>query len=585
MNRPKKEVRNIAVVGAGIVGVPMAAMLADAGVNRNDPADYRVMVIQRDSPTSGWKVPAINSGKSPIGGIEPELDRIVAEARAAGRLAASHDYADLADADVILICVQTDKKGFGPDYGPLEDAVNRTAESLKKRKNGKIPLVIFESTLAPTSMATWVTERFGRHGFLDGRNVLLGNSPNRVMPGRLVGRIRESDKAVGGLNPLTPKLIRDVYSRIVKHGKLHLTNSLTAEIVKTLENAYRDVRIAYSAEIARACEERDLDYYRVREEVNQELDWSDHASMGSNEVPTGGLLIPTVGVGGHCLPKDGILLLWRLIESGFDMSASLILEARRINDESPAVTISLMEKPFGNLAGKTVSLMGTAYRADSEDTRNSPTLVLAGLLSKKGARVVLHDPHVKQDDQNLVKSGFADQFTRDLDRAAQEAEILVFCVAHRLYHEDMRSILKTAHRLKHVFDGCNLLSQEGISVKEISFKGFGKGRGKPPRGFLDYAYRGFRVVEKGFANEIESFIRFANEHYAPDKFNRADFRTIKAIAETCITGCRIVDPGPVKEPAAWDGFSSRLVRKAVLAGSAGKSPSEAGRQNQKNPKA
>jgi len=584
MNRQKTEVRNIAVVGAGIVGVPMAAMLADPGVNGDAPADCRVMVIQRNSPTSGWKVEAINNGKSPIGGIEPELDRIVAEARARGRLAASHDYADLRDADVILICVQTDKKGFGPDYGPLEDAVNRIAESLKKRRSGKIPLVIFESTLAPTSMATWVTDHFRQHGFFDGRNILLGNSPNRVMPGRLVERIRESDKAVGGLNPLTPKLIGSLYSRIVKNGKLHLTNSLTAELVKTLENSYRDVRIAYSAEIARACEERDIDYYRVREEVNQRLAWSDQASTALSAVPTGGLLIPTVGVGGHCLPKDGILLLWRQIESGSDMSASLILEARRINDESPSVTLSLIERHFGDLAGKSIALMGTAYRSNSEDTRNSPTLVLAALLLKKGSKVTLHDPYVKQNDQNLMRSRLTRHFTGDLDRVLGKAEILVFCAAHRVYHEDLGLILRAAPRLKHIFDGCNLFSQTGIPVTGVSLKGFGKGRGKPPGGFLAYACQGFRTMEKGFANEIESFIRFANERYAQDKFNRADFKRVKAIAETCVTGCRVADPGPVEGPAAWGGFSSRLVQKAVQAGSTEKGLTKTGRQNRKNPK-
>jgi UDP-N-acetyl-D-mannosaminuronic acid dehydrogenase len=563
MNRLKAEVLNIAVVGAGIVGVPMAAMIADPGVDRDGLSDCRVTVIQRNSPTSGWKVEAINSGKSPIGGIEPELDRIVAEARTRGRLAASHDYADLSDADAILICVQTDKKGFGPDYGPLEDAVNQTAESLKKRKSGKIPLVIFESTLAPTSMATWVTERFGRHGFIDGRNVLLGNSPNRVMPGRLVQRIRESDKAVGGLNPSTPKLIESLYSRIVKNGKLHLTNSLTAEIVKTLENSYRDVRIAYSAEIARACEERDIDYYQVRDAVNQRLAWSDGASSGLNEVPSGGLLIPTVGVGGHCLPKDGILLLWRLIESGIDTSASLILEARRINDESPSVMVSLIERYFGDLAGKSIALLGTAYRSDSEDTRNSPTLVLAELLLKKGSKLTLHDPYVKQNDQNLMRSRLAGHFTQSLEKALGKADLLVFCAGHRVYREGFGSILRAAPRLQHIFDGCNLLGRPDSPAKDISFRAFGRGRNRPPLEFVDAVHRGFRAMETGFANEIDSFIRFANERYASDEFNRADFQKVKAIAETCTTGCLLANPGRVEGPAGLDGFSSRLVQKAA----------------------
>ncbi|MGA2531539.1 MAG: nucleotide sugar dehydrogenase [Candidatus Aminicenantales bacterium] len=552
---PETEIQDIAVIGAGIVGVPMAALLAEAG--------HRVVVIQRASPTSGWKVDAINRGKSPIGGIEPELDGIVAEAHARGRLTASHDYADLREADAILICVQTDKKGFGPDYEPLEDAIHRTAEALKRRRSGKTPLVIFESTLAPTSMATWVADLFGRHGFADGRTILLGNSPNRVMPGRLVERIRRSDKVAGGLDPRTPKLIHSLYSSIVRNGKLHLTNSLTAEIVKTLENAYRDVRIAYSVEIARACEDKDIDYYCIRDEVNRRLAWSDLASSASSEVPTGGLLIPTVGVGGHCLPKDGILLLWRQIESGRDMSSSLILEARRINDESPAVAISLIERRSGDVAGKTLALMGTAYRPDSEDTRNSPTLVLANLLLAKGADVVLHDPYVKKDDQNLKKSRLTGHFTRDLDEALGKADLLVFCAGHRAYRENLESILRAAPRLKHIFDGCNLLGRTDSPAKDIAFHGLGRGKTRPPLEFVDAVYHGFRAMKTGFSNEVDSFIRFANDRYALDEFNRAGFEKVKAIAETCTTGCLLADPGPVEEPAGWDGFASRLVQKAV----------------------
>jgi UDP-N-acetyl-D-mannosaminuronic acid dehydrogenase len=552
---PDTKVQDIAVVGAGIVGVPMAAMLAEAG--------HRVVVIQRASSTSGWKVEAINHGRSTIGGIEPGLDGIVSEAHAQGRLTASHDYADLAEADAILICVQTDKKGFGPDYGPLEDAVNRTAEALKARRSKKLPLVIFESTLAPTSMATWVADLFARLGFVDGRRILLGNSPNRVMPGRLVERIKKSDKVAGGLDPRTPELIGELYAPVVREGTLHLTNSLTAEIVKTLENAYRDVRIAYSAEVARACENRDIDFYQIRDKVNRRLAWSDQASAASSEVPTGGLLIPTIGVGGHCLPKDGILLLWRLIESGRDMSSSLILEARRINDEAPAVTVSLIERDFGSVAGKKLALLGTAYRSDSEDTRNSPTLVLANLFLDKGAEVVLHDPYVKKDDQNLRGSGLSGRFTRDLGEALGKADLLVFCSGHRAYREGLDSLLRTAPKLTHIFDGCNLLGRTESQAEGVSFHAFGRGRIAPPPGFVEAVERGFRAMETGFANEIEAFIRFANDRYAADEFNRADFKRVKAIAETCVTGCRLADPGPVERPAACDGFSSRLVRKAA----------------------
>ena len=311
-------VLKIAVVGPGIVGMPMAALLAHARIVEGGDTPATVTVIQRDSQNSGWKVGAINSGRSPIGGVEPDLDRVVAESVAAGLLSASHDYAAARDADVILICTQTDKNGMQPDYGPLFEALDGIAAQLVQRPAGNVPLVIFESTLAPSTMATLVSDLFARHQLVEGRDVLLGNSPNRVMPGRLVERVAHSDKVVAGLHPDTPGLIARLYGRIVTRGQLHLTNSMTAEVVKTLENAYRDVRIAFAAEVARFCDAREIDFFALRDLVNTRLQQQDAASADPNVVPSGGLLVPMIGVGGHCLPKDGILLWWRALEAGLE---------------------------------------------------------------------------------------------------------------------------------------------------------------------------------------------------------------------------------------------------------------------------
>ncbi|MEL7065330.1 MAG: nucleotide sugar dehydrogenase, partial [Bacteroidota bacterium] len=362
------------VIGPGIVGMPMAALLANARLKIGTDQPARVMVVQRNSKNSGWKVDAINSGKSVIGGIEPGLNAIVEECVKEGLLGASHDYAELSDADMILISVQTDKKGFEPDYGPLFGALETLAKALQNKPADKIPLIVYESTLAPSSMATLIKEHFASYGLIEGRDILLGNSPNRVMPGRLVHRVTHSDKLIGGLHPETPRMIEAVYSQIVTEGTLHLTNSMTAEVVKTLENAYRDVRIALSTEIVRYCDENNIDYYKVRDLVNEKLSQTDDATTDPNAVPSGGLLIPMVGVGGHCLPKDGILLWWRKIESGADTSSSLIVRSREINDESPAETIKLAERKFGSLDGKKVAILGAAIRFNSEDTRNSPSI-------------------------------------------------------------------------------------------------------------------------------------------------------------------------------------------------------------------
>jgi UDP-N-acetyl-D-mannosaminuronic acid dehydrogenase len=557
-------VRKIAVVGPGIVGMPMAAMLAHARITLGTDTPASVVVIQRASPTSGWKVDAINAGRSPIGGVEPDLDRIVAASVAAGTLTASHDYAAARDADVVLLCTQTDKRGVGPDYGPLFDAVDGVAAALRDRPDGNVPLVIFESTLAPSSMATLVRERFARAGLEEGRDVLLGNSPNRVMPGRLVERVASSDKLVAGLHPDTPELIARLYGNIVTGASLHRANSMTAEVVKTLENAYRDVRIAYAAEVARWCDARDVDFHALRDAANARLAQSDAASVDANAVPSGGILVPTVGVGGHCLPKDGILLWWRAVEAEQDTARSLILAARTINDASPAATLELAERRFGSLAGRRVALLGVAYRFNSEDTRNSPTLALAKLLLARGATVSLHDPFVHANDQNLTRAGLAEVFTHDLARAVSEAEVLVMCTAHRAYLDAREAIFAASTKAVGVVDACNLWRPADVQRPGLDYVGLGRGASAPQPALVDDVVAGFRAVERGVANEVAGLVRFLNARYASDAFNMVDYADVQRIAGTCVTGCVLVDPAPAVAPTPTSGFTSQLV--AIAAG-------------------
>lgn len=547
----------ICVIGPGIVGMPMAAMLAHARITIGSTDPARVLVIQRDSPTSGWKVDAINSGRSPIGGVEPELDGIVKEAVLGGTLAASHDIRQTADAHVILVCVQTDRDGDAPDYGPLYQALDGLAEALSQGPpREQPPLVIIESTLAPSSMTTVIRERFAAHGLTEGTGVLLGNSPNRVMPGRLVERIRESDKLVAGLDPRTPRLIEQLYSHIVTRGKLLPTSSLTAEIVKTLENAYRDVRIAFTAEIARYCDARDWDFYSVRRQVNERIRQADSANEDPDSVPSGGLLIPTVGVGGHCLPKDGILLWWRRLEAGGDAGKSLILEARRINDESPRKTLELLEQRFGDYRKGKVALLGVAYRPNSEDTRNSPTLALARILDDEGVEFTLHDPYVHPGDQNLERYGMAGRFTRDLDQAVEGAERIIICTAHTEYRDGFARWQRHASLANGILDACHLFP--GGELEGLPHAGIGRGHLEPSPAFLNFVERSFHAVETGVANEVAALAEFLNEHYAVDEFSRAEMGDIRRLAGTCITGCSIVEPGSVDDIPSFDGFRSHL---------------------------
>lgn len=554
------EVRKIAVVGAGIVGVPMAALLAHSRIKIGVEKPASVVVIQRPSQTSGWKVGAINAGCSPIGGLEPDLDTVVAQTRREGLLSASHDSGEIIDSDAILFCVQTDKKGSGPDYGPLEEALSAAAQALGSRPRGRPPVLIFESTLAPTTMMTWARDYFEKTGLREGQDILLGNSPNRVMPGFLVERIRTSDKLVGGLCQDTAERIKNLYSSLVTAGRLHLCNSLTAEVVKTLENAYRDVRIAYTSEVARECDLRDISFSTVREEVNSMLGWSDQSGMDPAAIPFGGLLLPTIGVGGHCLPKDGILLLWRKLEAGYNPEISLILQSRRINDSSPYTTVENLEKLYGRLSGKTIALMGVAYRPNSEDTRNSPSLVLGRALKESGCRVVLHDPYVRRDDANLAHSGLADVLTSDLNEAVTSSDLVVFAVAHRLYAEEMEKIRTMASNPGDFYDGCRLFPAFPGKGKDADIRGIGRGEQPPSRSFIRSVYTGFRDVERGFALEIKLLLDFLNDRYVTDEFNRLNFLEVKELAGTCSTGCRIAEPGPMESVPSKGGFVSRLVQ-------------------------
>ncbi len=556
------EVKKIGVIGPGIVGMPMAAMLAHAKIKIGTDEPAKVLVVQRNSINSGWKVASINSGKSVIGGIEPELDDLTRQAVQDGLLSASHDFNDLSDADVILVSIQTDKDegGFDPDYGPMFGGLEKLAEALQKKPEGKIPLVIFESTLAPTTMDTLFREHFKKYGLEEGKNILLGNSPNRVMPGRLVERIRDADKLAGGLHPETPKLIAKLYDHIVTNGKVYQTNSLTAEIVKTLENAYRDVRIAFSTEIVRYCDEHNIDFYKVRDSVNKKLAQTDNATNDPNAVPSGGVLVPMLGVGGHCLPKDGILLWWRGSQKGNDTSTSLILEARLINDSSPVHTFKQAEKEFGDLKDKKIALLGVAYRFNSEDTRNSPTLVLANYLRDNNIDYLMHDPYVKDDDQNLLHFKQQDHLTHDLKKALDFADYVIICSAHKEYMDRFNEI-ESAPGVKGIFDAANIYNRNKFEKSAKKYAGIGKGTEEPKSAFIDFVYESFVAMEKGQAYELMGLINFYNGNYAFDEYNKVKFEDVQRMAKTCSTGCEIADPGTIQNIPEYQEFSSTLAQR------------------------
>ncbi|MEO8562656.1 MAG: nucleotide sugar dehydrogenase [bacterium] len=550
-------VREIAVVGPGMLGMPMAALLANAELWAPDGTPTRVTVVQRASASSGWKVGAINAGRSPIGALEPSLDELVAQAAGSGRLRATTEYRDIRNADVVIVCVQSERRRMGPDYAALFHALRGVAEALTQRNADSRALVVIESTLAPSTMLTEVRALFAEHGLEEGRDVLLAHSPGRTVSGQAVECIVRGDKVIGALSATTADQASVVYGRIVR-GRLHCTNSMTAEVVKTLENAVRDVRIAYASEVARDCDAQDIDFFTLRRRVNARIAQERGTSLGE-------LLVPTVGVGGRGLPRDGVLLWWRALEAEENPAHSLVLEARRINDESPAELLALIERVSGRVRGRSIALLGVAYRPDSGDAMCSPTLALARQLVDRGAAISLHDPHVSAADQHLLRAGLAGSFHRDPADALATAEVVVVCVAHREYLDGGERWLPHAQRLRIVVDACNAYRASQIATPAIRYGGLGRGIRRPSGAHVDAALSGLDVVMQGVANEAAWLVDRLNARYATDSFSMVSFDEVRRLAATSRSGCEIGAPGAVPAVRPVDGFSSRLVACAVSA--------------------
>jgi UDP-N-acetyl-D-mannosaminuronic acid dehydrogenase len=556
--RPNK----IAVIGPGTIGMPMAALLATSTGTDGSPPP-RVVVLQRPSASSGWKVKAINAGRSPLGGYEPDLERLIAEAVARGTLSATHDPETCADADVILVCVQTDRIGLAPDYEALLGALGSITSALRSpRPDKRKPLIVIESAMAPSTMLTIVRQFFADRGLMDGQHILLANSPNRAMCGRLIESIRRSDKLVAGLRPETPVLLASIYRRILTRGKPIVTNSLTAETASAVENAFRDVRIAFSVEIARHCDQIGVDYRALRDHVNELLDWSDNVSWNPTAVPTGALLLPTVGVGGQALPRDGVLLWWRALEAGEPSRNSLILSARSVNDGSPAAVVRKAKLEFGTLGDRRVTILGAAYRADSAGTRNSPSLVLASLLRDAGAALLLHDPLVHVSDANVERLGLLEQFTPDVDEALAHGGIVFAATGHTSYLT-LAEQLRNSSGVEGVIDGCNLFHASEFDGSHVRYSGIGQGRRMPNAPLIRSVATMYRAMARGVSNEVESLVRFLNARYSDGSFNNVVPAEVRRLAGTSWCECRLESPGDLRAVPDNEGFTSGLAQLAL----------------------
>jgi UDP-N-acetyl-D-mannosaminuronic acid dehydrogenase len=276
--------RTIVVIGMGYVGIPAAALLADA-------PGHKVIGVQRRSKRSGWKIDWINSGKNPFEGDEPGMDELIARVVLEKKtFHVTDDFSVCKGGDVILIDVQTPTNTERiPEYLSLRTVSAQTASYLQPGT-----LVVIESTVAPGTTENVVKPILEEgSGLRAGADFYLAFSYERVMPGKLLEYITDFPRVVGGIDGESTRIAVELYRTIVRK-EITPTSVLTAELAKTMENAYRDVNIAFANEMAMACESMGVNVYEIRELMNARHDRHMH--------------LAGAGVGGHCLPKDSWLL-------------------------------------------------------------------------------------------------------------------------------------------------------------------------------------------------------------------------------------------------------------------------------------
>ena len=438
----------IVVIGMGYVGIPCAALLADVD-------GYSVTGLQRRSKRSGWKIDVLNSGNSPFKGKEPGLQELIARVVEKGTFRVTDEIDVLRDADIILIDVQTPTD---TQHMPLYKSLREVSENIGERMK-KGAMVVVESTVAPGTTQNIVQKIIeNKSGMTAGKDFDLAFSYERVMPGKLIKNIVELPRVVGGVNKKSAERATKMYSNIVK-GNIHTTDALTAELSKTVENAYRDVNIAFANEIALVCESLGVNVYEIREYVN-ELDSRD-------------MHIPGAGVGGHCLPKDTWLLRHGLYEYGsWNMEPQMISLARRINDHMPAHMAYLVENILSikgiSIQNATITVLGAAYLENSDDTRNTPAAPLVASLMSKGAEVRIHDPYVKDWEFG------PQEIEADIEKSIENSDCLALVTKHAEYYDFDLDHVKSLMRTPAIVDGRNVFDQDAVEKAGFEYRCIGK---------------------------------------------------------------------------------------------------------------
>ncbi|MFC1529268.1 nucleotide sugar dehydrogenase [Gemmatimonadota bacterium] len=409
--------RKVCVMGLGYIGLPTASVLAANG--------FEVVGVD----VSPGVVDTVNSGNIHI--EEPGLYTVVRAATGSGNLRASLVPED---ADIFFLAVPTpmDEENKA-DMSYVRQATEAIVPHLVSRN-----LVILESTSPPGTCRDLIKPILEQSGLEVGRDVYLAHCPERVLPGNILKELIANDRVIGGYGKNCAVRAEMVYGRFVE-GDILLTDVTTAEMVKVIENTFRDVNIALANEAAVLCE-------------NLGINFSEVARL-ANRHPRVNLHSAGPGVGGHCISVDPCFLIEQ-----FPDETQLISQARHRNDSMPAHVVHGILGLVAGTENPKIGVLGVAFKGNVDDVRNSPSLTVIELLQSRGAQVTVHDPYVKNNHVELA----------NIEDCFKDADCVVLLTDHSDYKYLDPAELKKLVRNPILFDTRNLLDH--ILWKEVGFR-------------------------------------------------------------------------------------------------------------------
>lgn len=386
------------VVGLGYVGLPLAVEKAKAGF-RTIGFD-----IQKE------KVDAVNSGHNYIGDVvDSDLAKLVSE----GMLTATSDFSFIREVDFVAICVPTPLDSHQqPDISYVKSSTESIAKYLHRGM-----MVVLESTTYPGTTEELLKPILETSGLKCGEDFYLGFSPERVDPGNVFYKTKNTPKIIGGLGIDASDVISAMYETVLDEKVFRASSPSVAEMAKILENTYRNVNIGLINELAMLCKHMNIDIWEV-------IDAAKTKPFGF--MP----FYPGPGVGGHCIPLDPYYLSWKAREYGFH--TSMIESSMMINDRMPLYCVSrasdLLSRRFKKaLNGAKVLVLGIAYKQDIDDYRESPAIRIIEILLKEQVEVVFFDPYIPEFKKNGKVYTGEPQLTAEL---IESVDLVIITTSH-----------------------------------------------------------------------------------------------------------------------------------------------------------